>query len=94
MREANDEADLTKFNHENNIYVLSGDSDLNLSLGSTEMMTSAAVFTSSSGDATTWNYVPPAGSPPLGAGQSLGFTRDHDGTTVPTTPDVDAYQRL
>lgn len=87
-------ADASKYIHENNIYVLSGGSAVNYTLGSSELMTSSAVFTSASGlDPTTWNYVPPAASPPVGAGQPLGFTRDHDGTSVASPPDVGAYQR-
>ncbi len=86
-------ADLSKYLHEDNVYVLSGGSETNFTLHSSEMNATGTIFTSMGGsDATTWNYALPPGSVAIGAGQPLGFTRDILGIAVPNPPDIGAYQ--
>ncbi|MBK8170519.1 MAG: hypothetical protein IPK60_09255 [Sandaracinaceae bacterium] len=84
--------DASKVTHENNVYILMG-GETRYSLHSSERSITAAPFVSmTSDDMLMWDYHLLPGSVGLGAGQSLGFTRDLLGTAVSGAPDVGAFQ--
>ncbi|MEO6669146.1 MAG: T9SS type A sorting domain-containing protein [Ferruginibacter sp.] len=79
----------SQLTHEDNIYHLGTGSILNFTIGSTEMTTSAVLFTNTNpSDPTTWDYAPPTGSPAIDFGQNLGITKDFAGNTVPAVPNA------
>ncbi len=79
----------SQLTHEDNIYRLGSGSVLNFTIGSTEMSTTAPIFTSTTAtDPLQWNYIPVTASPAIDFGQNLGLTRDFAGNTVPSVPNA------
>jgi hypothetical protein len=68
---------------------------INVTLHSTDktISSSTGVFTSTSGDPTTWNLLPASSSPLRAAGINVGISKDINGNNVPSTPDAGAIQR-
>ena len=73
--------------HKNNVYKLSNGSVVGYALDSTETATSAALFTSTTGNPENWNYYP-ASTLLIDKGTNVGLIRDFDGTLVSGTPDI------
>lgn len=75
--------------HANNIYKLSGGSTLNVSLASTELNTTGAIFSNTTAaDPISWNYTPASGSPVIDFGQNVGIAKDFVGNIVPQLPNA------
>ncbi len=73
--------------HEDNIYRLGTGSVLNFTQHSSELTTSATIFTNIvSPDPSIWDYRPPTGSPAIDFGQNLGLAKDFAGNPVPAVP--------
>lgn len=73
--------------HEDNIYKLSNNSVVGFTLGSSEMTTTAAIFTNTSAASPLqWNFAPVSGSPAIDFGQNVGLSRDFAGNAVPAVP--------
>jgi hypothetical protein len=85
---------LPKNIHENNVYRLATGSVLNFNPGASERITTQNLFTSITGDPSTWNYQPLATSPASNAGQWVGIDRDIIGTPVAQIPCAGAYEYL
>jgi hypothetical protein len=76
-----------KTSHANNVYKLSSGSTANITLGATEVSTSAAIFTNTTGaDPISWNFTPVVGSPVIDRGQNVGIAKDFVGNPVPSVP--------
>lgn len=73
--------------HEDNIYKLSNNSVVGFTLGSSEMTTTAAIFTNTSASSPlSWNFTPVSGSPAIDFGQNVGLNKDFAGNAVPAVP--------
>ncbi len=73
--------------HEDNIYRLGSGSTLNFTAHGSELTTTSAIFTSTTGtEPESWNYMPTTGSPAIDFGQNVGIVKDFAGNPVPTVP--------
>ena len=86
----------TTITHSNNIFrMTNGGSTFGITLNGTELFsTTANLFTSVSGAATTWNYALPLGSAAINFGTSVGYSSDIIGTAIVGNPDAGAYEYL
>ena len=87
-------ARFTSFTHTNNIYKLSGSSTLGFTLGTAEISTSAAIWSSTTGSPQIWNYNLTSTSPAINAGSNVNITYDFAGNIVNTPPDAGIYEYL
>ena len=79
----------TQLTHTNNVYHLGTGSVLNFTLSSSELSTTATIFSSTSGtDPLAWNFAPATGSPAIDFGVNLGMARDFAGNAVTGTPNA------
>ncbi len=72
--------------HTNNIYKMSSGSDIGFTIGGTELSTLGTIFTTTTGDPTTWDINLPEGSPAIDFGVDVGLSKDIQGKNVPAAP--------
>lgn len=73
--------------HEDNIFKLSNNSLLGFTLNTSELSTSAQIFTNTTpADPVAWNFLPVATSPAIDFGQNVGLAKDFVGNPVPAVP--------
>lgn len=75
--------------NQNNIYKLGSGSVLNFTQGATELITTAPIWTSTTGNALAWDYRPLASSQAIEFGQNIsGINRDFVGNGINGKPEV------
>lgn len=86
----------SRMSHTYNTYKFSGGSSLGPTLGVGEVITSAAIFTDTTGtNATLWNLRPSGGSILINAGTAVsGLTVDIEGNSISGSPDAGAYEKV
>ena len=81
-----------RITHVNNGYHLAGSSVANLTLGPTEVNTTAAVYVdTTNADPARWDDRLLGTSPARGVGVDVGITKNILGAPVPTPPNAGAY---
>lgn len=84
----------SKTTHANNIYQLTGGA-LGYTIGSSELSTTAALFTDiTPADPSNWDLTLKTGSPAINFGQSItGLIKDFVGNSLDATPDAGIYEK-
>ena len=85
----------SQLTHTNNLYHLNGGS-LNFTAGGSEtvLSNSTNIFTSATGDPTTWNYIPLGSSPAINYGTPLGYTVDFNNVSIIGNPDAGIMEEV
>ncbi|MBS1757866.1 MAG: hypothetical protein JSU03_11350, partial [Bacteroidetes bacterium] len=84
---------VAKTTHNNNIYQLSNGSKTNFTLNSSEINSTATIFTNTSNpDPSLWDFYPASGSPAIGFGQNVGIPLDFAGIAVGAVPNAGVYE--